>query len=192
MAGRGRPQNAARHAKEAKTAIDYLKQMNPGHRDLSAAAQEVVQGSRRVIWAIDAWTNHRVLAELRGVLDAAYYLSNVGKWKRVIASIPNRVLDLSQRTKLVGFVTKAKVARYLYRTAKGFPIARYIRVGTADLPPAAFDGTQPGGYDPCAAALFQRLRPNNQMFADLCRRLGCALEELTWTRLTEFVGQVAA
>lgn len=156
------------------TAVDYLKTSRRVRR-LREAAEGVVQGLRRIIRAIDAWSNHRVLPELRAVLDAGYDLSNIRGWDSIIASIPNRILSPTQRDKIVDVVTKIaryrEVARYLYRTAKKFPIARNIRVVTVDLAPAAFGKTQLGGHDPQVDAFFQKFRQNKLKFARLCRLL---------------------
>lgn len=116
-----------------------------------------------------------MLHELRAVLDAVCDLSDVRRWDKVIASIPNRILHPSERDKLVNVVTKIaryrEVARYLYRTAKKFPIARNIHVVTVGLPSVAFEETRLDDYAPQVDSFFQRFRAGKQTFAALCRQL---------------------
>lgn len=159
---------------ELATAADYLR-MSEGPRNRRTATHEVVQGMRTVIRAIDAWLNHRVTPELRVVLDAVYDLSKVERLETVTASIPNQILSPSQREKIVSVVMKIakyrRVARYLYRTAKTFPVARDVRVVTVNLPPSAFEETRLDGYDPQVEAFFRKLHPMKLTLAGLCQRL---------------------
>jgi hypothetical protein len=124
-----------------------------------------IEQAKEIIWLIDAWMNHQKPQQLYNLVHGFYLLGRLD-CKAVLNKIPDTQLDEGRKKSLMNMVSKVaryfEAARFLFRTAKMFPIARRMQVSLATLPENAFLKTPvQSGYRlglPCMISRIQRLQ----------------------------------
>lgn len=145
-----------------------------------------VDKARHILSLIDAWLNHRVFSKLRDIVDAMYDLSHSAVWESVKVSMPPLDIQSGQIDRLIRAVDKLsrykEVSRYLYRTAKKYPIARLVRVRVVDLSSTTFERSPPEDF--VGAELdrsFERVRVDKQTLDKVCALLGRSLSRARYS-----------
>jgi hypothetical protein len=109
------------------------------------------QRAREAIKLTDLWTKHQTTARLGDLVTSLYHLGQVGNVQSILDAIPNTSMDPKSRKNLFNVIRKVgrykEAARFLYRTAKRFPLARHIRVVLVTLPPEFFQRLGASQYD---------------------------------------------
>ena len=99
--------------------------------------------AKRVIQLIGLWTKHQTMHELRELMEGVYHLQEIKDLERLLAIIPNRMMDPSSRKNLINIVSKVaryrEAAQFLYRTARKYASVRRMKVVVADLPESFFN-----------------------------------------------------
>ena len=146
-------------------AIKDLSRHRPAWADL-------INKAKHILDLIDAWLKHMVLFRLRNIIDATYDLCHSAIWKNFKASMPPLDIQAGRIDRLVRAVDKLsrykEVARYLYRTAKRYPVARLVRVRVVDLPSMLFERPPPENYVVELSRAFERIRVDKQTLGDVC------------------------
>lgn len=97
--------------------------------------------AKEIIRLIDTWINHPKPRQLEDLVDGFYRLHKLD-CQAVLNTIPDAEIDRSSKISLMNMIMKvaryAEAARYLFRTAKKFPIARRMQVVLVGLPENAF------------------------------------------------------
>jgi hypothetical protein len=100
--------------------------------------------AKAVIKLADSWAKHQTTARLRSLVEGISRLRQIRELKQLLDSIPDRYMDPSSRENLLNIVNKVtryrEAARFLYRTAKKFPLVQHMKVILVDLPSDAFHG----------------------------------------------------
>lgn len=101
----------------------------------------IVERARKIIPLIDAWKNHPKLQQLESLVCGFYQLRKLD-CQAVVNAIPEEEMNKSSKKSLMNMILKvaryAEAARFLFRTAKKFPIARCMQVILISLPEKAF------------------------------------------------------
>lgn len=131
-----------------QAAVDSIKQTEDKikQKELTPLSTSFTREARKVMKLVDEWSNHQTNERLGNLVDGIYCLSRIGHLAGLLDIIPNREMNPNTRKSLVNMTRKVaryrEAARFLYRTAKNFPVARNMKVVRADLPPKAFERIQ--------------------------------------------------
>lgn len=121
-----------------------------GHAMIRAAVDtaQVIQRVRDVMRLVDAWVQHQVPRRLRELIASVCRLHDLADFGQAINALPNCDMEPSTRKNLLNITQKIaqyrQVARFLCRTATAVPMVRRARIILVNLPPAAFQKTNPG------------------------------------------------
>jgi hypothetical protein len=120
-------------------AVNSLAQLKgKKFRKLAPAARSFVERAKDMIKLIDTWVKHQTLNRLGELVEGVYCLQQVGELKPSLDTIPNGAIDPSSRKSLLNIVCKVaryrEATRFLYRTAKKFPLAQKMKVVLVNLP----------------------------------------------------------
>jgi hypothetical protein len=111
-------------------------------QELHPVAKLFTERAKEVIKLADSWAKHQKTARLRALVEGVSRLRRIRDLQALLDSIPDRAMDPSSRCSLLNIVSKVaryrEVARFLYRTAKKFPLVQHMKVVLVDLPPDAF------------------------------------------------------
>lgn len=158
----GRPRKPLKDTLEI--VVQHMKRHKPRMTGL-------INKTKLIIRLIDSWSKHQVLSKLRDIVEAIHDLSHIPAWNHYVASSPSLAFQPAQLDKLVREVSKLakyrKVATYLYRTARKYPIARSVRVVAVELPPAMFVRTPTGDYSAKLEKVFGRVGIKKQNLANI-------------------------
>ena len=92
---------------------------------------------------IDAWSNHQTSNRLGEIVVAMYQLSKVENLSSLLNDIPDRSMNPNSRKNLLNIIQKVarywQAARFLYRSARKFPLVRHMAIIFASLPERAFN-----------------------------------------------------
>lgn len=155
---------------------DILADVVKGLRRLRPNWTDFIDKAKAILNLIDAWLNHRVLFRLGNIVAAMHDFSHSTAWKTFVASTPALDVQRSQVDCLIRGVKKLSmyrdVARYLYRTAKRYPISRVIRVTVVDLPSTMFARSPQEDHTSELEQVFRRVFGNKETVSNVCRILG--------------------
>jgi OTT_1508-like deaminase len=162
--------------KAIKGAVDSLRRLeNSGAQDrkLLPIATLFAKKAKEVTKLVDSWINHRTPARLRELVEGIHCLWQVGDLHALFGTIPNHFMSPSSRNSLLNILSKVsryrEAARFLYRTAKKFPIVQQMRVLFVNLPRKAFLRTLPNQYNPTLPSTFLRISAPRGRQGDLGR-----------------------
>jgi len=147
--------------------------------------------AKRVIQLIGLWTKHQTMHELSELIEGVYHLQETGDLERLLATIPNRMMDPSLRKNLINIVSKVaryrEAAHFLYRTAKKYPLVRRMKVVVADLPKSFFDLTPVSFNTPSIAARLKTIDPvyRKSQINDICNLLNTTQSQANETIATQ-------
>lgn len=100
-----------------------------------------IERAKDIIALIDAYTNHPRLQQLEDLVYGFYRLRKLN-CQAIVNGVPDNVINQSGKNSLTNMIRKvaryAEVARFLFRTAKKFPIVRRMGVTKVSLPESAF------------------------------------------------------
>lgn len=129
---------------------------------------EFITSARNLSAAINEWENHRVPLRLCTIVQAVHDLSQIDIPNiTTVARASSSGVDPSRIKSLFNIIQKVAryrgAARVLYRTAKGFPIARRINIVPISLPQKAFQPIAPSDSgDNTLASKISSLKMNRQ------------------------------
>lgn len=100
-----------------------------------------IKRAKAIIGLIDAYINHPRLQQLENLVCGFYCLRKVN-CQAIVDSVPDNTINQSGKNSLINMIRKvaryAEVARFLFRTAKKFPVVRRMQVKQVSLPKSAF------------------------------------------------------
>jgi hypothetical protein len=103
-----------------------------------------LERAKEIIRLINAWTNHPRPQQLEDLVHGFFRLRKVD-CQAVVNAIPDVEMEKSAKNSLMNMILKvaryAEAARFLFRTAKTFRIARQMQVMLVTLPENAFRRT---------------------------------------------------
>ncbi|KAH8719844.1 hypothetical protein HC256_000262 [Beauveria bassiana] len=109
---------------------------------LASEYPEFRQQAKAVIKNIDMWLKHQTERRLCNVVEAVVQLSRNSSLSQMLSSIPNTMMGPSERKNLLKMIRRVAryrdAARFLYRTAKKYPLIRSMKVVMVSLPRNAF------------------------------------------------------
>jgi hypothetical protein len=101
---------------------------------------------------LGSWSKYQVDTSLVRVVEGIHQLQQIRGLSDLIRLIPNQNMSPSARESLLNIVSKVarywEAARFLYRTAKKFPLAHAMRTVPVQLPKEAFAIPMINGYAP--------------------------------------------
>ena len=125
---------------EASDAIGQLNSYQLG--GLSHVAQIFKERAKEVMKLVDLWAKHRTTARLGKLVEGVFHLWQVRKLPTLLNAIPNRFMNPSARRNLLNIAGKVaryrEAAKFLYETARKYPLVRKLNVILANLPQEAF------------------------------------------------------
>ncbi|KAF2101672.1 hypothetical protein NA57DRAFT_34292, partial [Rhizodiscina lignyota] len=124
-------------------ALDAIEQLNSHHsRKMSHVAQNFKERAKEVIKLVDLWAKYRTTVGLGKLVEGIFYLWQLRELPTLLSAIPNRFMDPSSRRNLLNITGKVaryrEAAKFLYSTAKKYPLVRKLNVVLANLPQEAF------------------------------------------------------
>lgn len=100
-----------------------------------------IERAKDIIALIDAYTNHPRPQQLEDLVYGFYRIRKLN-CQAIVNGVPDNVINQSGKNSLTNMIRKvgryAEVARFLFRTAKKFPIVRRMEVTKVSLPESAF------------------------------------------------------
>lgn len=146
-------------------AIDYTRRLDNGKNPHTrTVVMSFVTAAKELIKLINFWCNHQTTARLANLVEGIHRLYQQQTIHETLRQISNKDMDPSTRRSLENMISKVaryrQAARFLFRTAKNFPIVRRARVETVVLPQDAF---QHFSFDECEPQLLPtmlRIAPN--------------------------------
>jgi hypothetical protein len=159
LATNSRKQPIKKVLQDATSSLEKLNEKK--FMRLFPIAKLFVERAKEVMKLTDSWAKHQTTARLRMLVDGVYRLWQVGEFQSLLGTIPNRNMDPNSRRNLVNMVSKVaryrEAARFLYRTAKKFPLAQKMRIVPVDLPQEAFDEIPANQYTPILQSAISRI-----------------------------------
>ncbi|GAB0136357.1 hypothetical protein EsDP_00004660 [Epichloe bromicola] len=149
----------------------------------NAIAERFEESAKHVIRLIDSWSSYRSNHRLEELVLGVHQLSRVEGLESLLDKVPHRDMDPSSKRSLVNIVRKVsryrEAARFLYWTAKRFPITRRMEVVAVQLPEAAFQKAPWTDYSPSLASALTRFEStqNQVQLGSTCHLLGTTEEE---------------
>jgi OTT_1508-like deaminase len=136
-----------------------------------------VMRAKEVIKLLDSWAKHQTPAQLGELVEGVYRTRQVGQLHELLNALPNRAMGPTSRGNLLNIVSKVaryrEAARFLYRTAKQFPLVRKMKVVLVNLPQTLFHEIQANKYTPTLRSTLSRISPEygEQDLGYICRLL---------------------
>jgi hypothetical protein len=134
---------------EALLAVKIVRK-NLKNKALLETVRSFTMRAREVQKLLDSWSQYQVDTRLVEVVEGIYRLQQIVGLADLIRIIPNKDMSPTSRQSLLNIVNKVarywEVARFLYRTAKKFPLARAITTVPVRLPKEAFSIPTLNGY----------------------------------------------
>jgi hypothetical protein len=131
--------------------------------------------AREVEKLLDSWSQYQADTRLVEVVEDIYRLQQVVRLVNLINLIPNKNMSLCSRQSLVNIVNKIarywEIVRFLYRTAKKFPLAREMRTVPVRLPKEAFSIPVLNEYAPDLRAKIAETAPRGsqqKLLKEIC------------------------
>jgi OTT_1508-like deaminase len=142
-------------------AIRSLEQLeDQKFQKLLPIAKLFVERAKEAMKLTDLWAKHQTTARLQMLVEGFYGLWRVGDLHGLLGTIPNRALDPNSRRSLVNVISKVaryrEAARFLYRTAKKFPLVQRMRTVLVDLPQDVFYAIPVKEYTPILQSTISR------------------------------------
>ncbi|KAL4877426.1 hypothetical protein BJY04DRAFT_222175 [Aspergillus karnatakaensis] len=148
---------------DAVMAVRSITQQKLGQAGLVDAAGQFAMRTKEVEKLITSWSQYQVDTQLLKIVEGVYRLQQIEKLPSLIRMIPNRDMEPSSRESLLNIISKVsryyESARFLYRTAKKYPLVRKMRAVSADLPAAAYSASLLTGYKPDLRSKIKDLGP---------------------------------
>ncbi|GIC85840.1 nucleic acid/nucleotide deaminase domain-containing protein [Aspergillus udagawae] len=168
LTGKKLKENKASIKDILRKAMEGAQQINPQKLHQSNLGESLLsfrEKSKRVIQAVNEWSNHRIPSRVNDIVEKMYQLSNVHGLQQLLHLIPSgstRVIKESAfAATLLNIIQKVsrykEAARALHRIAKKFPIVRNIEIHLATLPEEAFDQPHDPAYSPSLPAVLAQL-----------------------------------
>lgn len=128
------------------------------------------KGARSVSRLIDNWSRYQVSETLGEVIEGMYQLSKIENLSGLLDNIPNTSMDPSSRKNLLNIIRKVarywQAARFLYRSARKFPLVRHMAVVLATLPDRAFSRHEHQQIRPPLSGVLSRLKMQQKSHLD--------------------------
>ncbi|KAL2815405.1 hypothetical protein BDW59DRAFT_166810 [Aspergillus cavernicola] len=131
---------------EAAFAVKKVTRQKLKEKNILDTAEQFTRMAREVGKLIDSWSRYQAKTDntrLMEIVEAIRQLQQIEKLPSLIHMIPNHDMDPTLRDSLLNIVGKIsrywEAARFLYRTAKKFPLARKMRTVPVHLPREAYD-----------------------------------------------------
>ncbi|KNG82401.1 hypothetical protein ANOM_009422 [Aspergillus nomiae NRRL 13137] len=135
---------------------------------------------------VDSWSRYQVTPRLVDLVHGIYQIYQVEQLPVIVNLIPNRDMSPSARESFLNIVGKVSqyrnAARFLYRTAKTFPLARKMRTVPVHLSQDAFSTPSLDGYTPDLLSKVVEGSPKGkqpQIFKEICRALDLGEQRAT-------------
>ncbi|KAE8406232.1 hypothetical protein BDV37DRAFT_270133 [Aspergillus pseudonomiae] len=135
---------------------------------------------------VDSWSRYQVTPRLVDLVHGIYQIYQVEQLPVIVHLIPNRDMSPSARESFLNIVGKVSqyrnAARFLYRTAKTFPLARKMRTVPVHLSQDAFSTPSLDGYTPDLLSKVVEGSPKGkqpQIFKEICRALDLGEQRAT-------------
>lgn len=151
--------------------------------ETNAIAEHFEESAKNVIRLVDSWSSYRSNHRLEELVLGVHQLSRVEGLESLLDKVPHRDMNPSSKRSLFNVVRKVsryrEAARFLYRTAKRFPITRHMDVVAVQLPEAAFQKAPWKDYSPSLASALTRFESsqNQVQLGSTCHLLGKTEEE---------------
>lgn len=120
-----------------------------------------IERAKDIIALIDAYTHHPRPQQLEDLVCGFYRLRKVN-CQAIVNGVPDNAINQSGKNSLINMIRKvaryAEVARFLFRTAKKFPIVRRMQITQVSLPKSAFLRTPVGSeYKTSLSSILARI-----------------------------------
>ncbi|GLA78875.1 hypothetical protein AtubIFM55763_001038 [Aspergillus tubingensis] len=145
------------------------------NRALLETVRSFTMRAREVEKILDSWSQYQVGTRLVGVVEGIYQLQQIMGLADLIDIIPNKDMSPSSRQILLNIMNKVarywEVARFLYRTAKKFPLARAMRTVPVRLPKEALSIPISNEYAPDLRAKIAEAAPRGsqqKLLKEIC------------------------
>jgi hypothetical protein len=169
---------------EAINSIQRLKNETLRDSTLLTMATFFIDRAKEVIKLVDAWVNHRTLSQLGKLVEGVHHLRRAGELQALLGTIPNRAMDPMLRKNLLNTINKVaryrEAARFLYRTARKFPLVRQMKIVLARLPQDMFQVIPANKYTPTLPSAVSRastLHGKRWNVSHVCRLLNVSKVE---------------
>ncbi|OTA62693.1 hypothetical protein K449DRAFT_422208 [Hypoxylon sp. EC38] len=169
--------------KALQTAYEYLKHAERGvfkEAGLSPVLDEFIKKASRVLRLVRSWTRYQMDLELENLVEGIYRLRKVGDLRALFENghIPDQIMPPSLRASLLNMIHKVaryrEAAKFLYRMAREFPLARRMRVVIAQLSKKAFRRVPDDEHTPAldtTVSLTEGLKNHEKDLTHICRLL---------------------
>ncbi|KIM94598.1 hypothetical protein OIDMADRAFT_172370, partial [Oidiodendron maius Zn] len=146
---------------EAIKSVRQLKSETGQDGKLLLISSSFTQRAKEVIKLVDAWLKHRTPARLEELVDGVHRLWQGGELQVLFRKISNRTMGPASRKNLLNTMGKVaryrEAARFLYRTAKKFPLVRQMKIVPINLPQNAFRRVPESQYSPTLTSTVSRI-----------------------------------
>ncbi|OJD18822.1 hypothetical protein AJ78_01154 [Emergomyces pasteurianus Ep9510] len=159
-------------------AVKNISRQKLQERKLLKTAEQFIKSAKEVEKLIDSWSRYRVINRLLEIVEGLRRLQEIERLPDLINTIPNLDMDPTSRQSLLNIVGKVsrywEAARFLYRTAKKFPLACAMRAIPVHLPGKAYDTPLFENYAPDLLSKIVEVTPQGcqqRLLEEICRVL---------------------
>lgn len=149
-----------------------------------------IEKVKEIMRLLDAWKESQTDSQLGSLVMTVYRLRRAGHTTDLISRINNRFLNPGLKSYLIDMIDKVaryrEAARFLYLTAKKFPLTRQMRPVIVELPRESFGRVPTEGQNPTLQQVLStrpQLVEYREEVPQICRLLGVseqkANEDLT-------------
>ncbi|KAI0116614.1 hypothetical protein F4776DRAFT_673172 [Hypoxylon sp. NC0597] len=180
---RGRKTHYQSIEKALQTAYEHLKHAERGgfkKAGLLPILDEFIKKASDILRLVRSWAGHQTDLELENLVEGIYRLRKVGDLCALFENghIPDQIMEPSLRASLLNMINKVaryrEAAKFLYRMAKEYPLARRMRVVVAQLSKKAFKRVTDNKHTPRldnTVLLTEGLKNNEKDLTHICRLL---------------------
>ncbi|KAL4782866.1 hypothetical protein BJX76DRAFT_358500 [Aspergillus varians] len=137
---------------EALLAVENISRQKLLDRNLIECKEQFRIRANKVGKLLALWSRYRADTPLIEVVEGVHQIQKLTRLPELIRMIPNQDMSPTARENLLNIVGKIsryrEAARFLYRTAKTFPIVRAMRAISVHLPREAYDAPLLKKYTP--------------------------------------------
>lgn len=172
---------------EAAMALKKIGRHKLEDRNLLITAELLAARIKEVARLVDSWSRYQVsTARLIDLIEGIHQIQQIEQLPALINIIPNCNMSPSARESFLNIIGKVsryrEAARFLYRTAKRFPLAQKMRTIPVRLSREAFSTPSTDKYTPDLLSKIIKASPKDRqqkLLKEICRVLDLSEQKAT-------------
>ncbi|KAE8389609.1 hypothetical protein BDV23DRAFT_184213 [Aspergillus alliaceus] len=171
---------------EAAMAFSKIDRHKLGDRNILISTELLAARVKEAEKLVDSWSRYQVTSRLVDLVHGIYQIHQIEQLPVIVSIIPNRDMSPSARESFLNIIGKIsqywKAARFLYRTAKKFPLTRKMRIIPVHLSRDAFSTPSLDRYTPDLLSKIIEGNPKGRqqkLFEEICRVLDSSEQRAT-------------